>query len=433
MKKIPNRPLVRAALATALLATSLAATSARATTMTVNATTDDLNLGPNGNCTLREAILAANTNAAVDACPAGQPSPTIDLISLPPGTYDLSIAGLYDDANLTGDLDITDDLQIKGSGAPLTIVDAHAVDRVFHIRWNDTTVISDMTIRGGNPLVAHGGGIYVESNGKTALLRDVIRNNVPGLYGEAGGVYQYQAGFLEIRDTTIRDNTASYSPAAAFYGQALLVNSTISGNTAVSISPGYGAFAAISVPYTTGHLTIVHAPFSLTLAQRGYDNDIVVQQGGTATLANTLIDGSCAVFGTGTITSLGGNLESPGTTCPLTQPFDQPGVASAGIGPLSSNFALVETHMPAASSPAYNAADPASCQATDERGVARPQSGACDIGAVERRPGCMAMVANEPGRGLTIDPLGVALPLSPLAVALAFRLRRRRAMTRAGA
>ena len=159
MKKIPNRPLVRAALATALLATSLAATSARATTMTVNATTDDLNLGPNGNCTLREAILAANTNAAVDACPAGQPSPTIDLISLPPGTYDLSIAGLYDDANLTGDLDITDDLQIKGSGAPLTIVDAHAVDRVFHIRWNDTTVISDMTIRGGNPLVAHGGGI----------------------------------------------------------------------------------------------------------------------------------------------------------------------------------------------------------------------------------------------------------------------------------
>ncbi len=424
MKKSPDRFLL---IPTALALTlSLAApATAPAATITVNATTDDLDLGANGNCTLREAIVAANTNAAVDACPAGQAAPTIDLISLPPGTYDLSITGLYEDQGFTGDLDITDDVQIKGSGAPLTIVDAHAVDRVFHIRWNGNTTISDMTIRGGNPLTAHGGGIYVESNGKTKLERDVIRNNVPGLFGEAGGVYQYQAGFLEIRDTTIRDNTASYSPAASFYGNALLVNSTISGNTAVSISPGYGAFAAVSVPYNTGHLSIVHTTFSNNFAQWGWDNDVVVSQGGTATLANTLLDGSCAVFGTGTITSLGGNLESPGSTCPFTQPYDQLAVASPAIGPLASNSALVETHMPAASSPALNAADPASCQATDERGVARPQSGACDIGAVERRPGCVAVVSRDPGGALAIDPLGLAIPLLPLAVTLAFRLKRR--------
>ncbi|MFN7955100.1 MAG: right-handed parallel beta-helix repeat-containing protein [bacterium] len=411
-------------LATALSAALSLASLAAATTITVTATTDDLNLGPNGNCTLREAIVAANTNAAVDACPAGQPSPTVDLISLPPGTYDLSIAGLYEDAGLTGDLDITDDLQLKGSGASITTVDAHAVDRVFHIRWNGTTVISDMTIRGGNPLTAHGGGIYVESNGKTALLRDVIRNNVPGLFGEAGGVYQYQAGFLEIRDTTIRDNTASYSPAASFYGNALLVNSTVSGNTAVSISPGYGAFAAVSVPYNTGHLSIVHTTFSNNFAQWGYDNDVVVSQGGTATLANSLVDGSCAVFGTGTITSLGGNLESPGSTCPFTQPYDQLAVASPGIGPLASNSALVETHMPAASSPALNAADPASCQATDERGVARPQSGACDIGAVERRPGCVAVISRETGGALSVDLLGLAIPFVPFFAGLLRRARR---------
>ena len=38
----------------------------------------------NGNCTLREAIRAANTNAAVDACPAGTAT---DFIFLPNGTY----------------------------------------------------------------------------------------------------------------------------------------------------------------------------------------------------------------------------------------------------------------------------------------------------------------------------------------------------------
>src|ERR1043165_2806342 len=39
------------------------------TTIVVNTTADDA--VNNGNCTLREAIMAANTNAAVDACPAG--------------------------------------------------------------------------------------------------------------------------------------------------------------------------------------------------------------------------------------------------------------------------------------------------------------------------------------------------------------------------
>ena len=34
-------------------------------------------------------------------------------------------------------------------------------------------------------------------------------------------------------------------------------------------------------------------------------------------------------------------------------------------------------------SPAINAGNPATCLATDERGVARPQSGICDIGAYE--------------------------------------------------
>ena len=39
--------------------------------------------------------------------------------------------------------------------------------------------------------------------------------------------------------------------------------------------------------------------------------------------------------------------------------------------------------MPAANSPALD--NGANCPATDQRGVARPQGAACDIGAVERR------------------------------------------------
>jgi hypothetical protein len=39
--------------------------------------------------------------------------------------------------------------------------------------------------------------------------------------------------------------------------------------------------------------------------------------------------------------------------------------------------------MPLAGSPAIDAGDPATCPASDQRGVARPQAVACDIGAVE--------------------------------------------------
>ena len=51
---------------------------------TITVTTNVDNLTDNGDCTLREAIQAANTDAAVDACPPGNGA---DLILLAPGSY----------------------------------------------------------------------------------------------------------------------------------------------------------------------------------------------------------------------------------------------------------------------------------------------------------------------------------------------------------
>jgi CSLREA domain-containing protein len=53
----------------ALISVALAAKPAQAATITVNTNADDSTA--NTNCTLREAITAANTNAAVDACTSG--------------------------------------------------------------------------------------------------------------------------------------------------------------------------------------------------------------------------------------------------------------------------------------------------------------------------------------------------------------------------
>src|SRR5690242_7952991 len=82
----------------------LGATGLHAATITVNTTTDELN--NDGDCSLREAIQAANTNAAVDRCTAGTLTP-IDEIIVPPGTYTLTLAGANENNNATGDLDIS--------------------------------------------------------------------------------------------------------------------------------------------------------------------------------------------------------------------------------------------------------------------------------------------------------------------------------------
>ena len=102
-----------------------------AAAITVTTTVDELNT--DGDCSLREAVRAANTNAAVDACAAGQNDQT-DTITVPAGTYTLTVAG-NDEVAAGGDLDLrdnvaVDDLVINGAGAATTIIQACAVEQL---------------------------------------------------------------------------------------------------------------------------------------------------------------------------------------------------------------------------------------------------------------------------------------------------------------
>src|SRR5262249_20845384 len=82
---------------------------ARAATITVDSTTDSA--VADGNCGLRDAILAANRDSAVDACVAGSGA---DVVVVPAGIYQVGLPGPGEDAGATGDLDVTGDLEIDG-------------------------------------------------------------------------------------------------------------------------------------------------------------------------------------------------------------------------------------------------------------------------------------------------------------------------------
>jgi len=148
-------------------------------------------------------------------------------------------------------------------------------------------------------------------------------------------------------------------------GVTNLVNSTVTGN----IAPASGN-AALFV----GTFTAANATLNIT-------NTIVAE--------NRDLDGNpgtgcfVAPFGSGivTLTSGGTNVFTDPTCAPIAS--DQV-VASAGLGPLVANGGLTLTHGLNAGSPALDAANPASCPATDQRGVARPRGAGCDVGSVEQ-------------------------------------------------
>ncbi len=95
---------------------------------------------------------------------------------------------------------------------------------------------------------------------------------------------------------------------------------------------------------------------------------------------------ACYTVG-GTFTSAGYNL-STDESCGLSEASDLPG-ASSGLAPLALNApGTTETMALTEGSPAIGAIPPgeAECGAsvtTDQRGVVRPQDGACEIGAYE--------------------------------------------------
>src|SRR5204862_411815 len=92
--------------AAAVAAVALAAPGdAPAATINVNTTTDEAIAG--GTCSLREAIISANTNAGGSGCTAGDLS-SLDTINVPASAshYTLTIAGSLEDNSASGDLDI---------------------------------------------------------------------------------------------------------------------------------------------------------------------------------------------------------------------------------------------------------------------------------------------------------------------------------------
>ena len=135
-------------------------------TFVVNSAVDDGSGAVDGLVSLREAIVAANTNAAFGDAQAGDATGDTILFDGPVSELTHTL--------LNGELEITDDLVITGSQGSITI-DAANASRIFNINTNELVALNNLTLTNGT--ADRGGAILSEAGGTTRLTNVTLTNN----------------------------------------------------------------------------------------------------------------------------------------------------------------------------------------------------------------------------------------------------------------
>lgn len=271
-----------AALVLGALAATAAAPPAEAATFTVS------NLNDSGSGSLRQAILDANGAAGADVV-AFQ-------------------AGLTGTVTLTsGELAVTDSVDIQGPGEAALTVSGNGASRVFYL-YDDAALldvtISNLTVTGGS--ANRGGGIATLDESLT-LDHVTLQGNaaVGDTPGDGGGLWASGPSLtLALRHCTISGNTAEGEGGGAYVGSlytpTVLEDSVFQGNQAGGDGGAISFFQpheAITIERTTvSGNTAGAAGGGISL----YDTD-----GGTFTLRESTISGNDAATGGGAFLEAG--------------------------------------------------------------------------------------------------------------------------------
>jgi len=210
------------------------------------------NLDDAGAGSLRQAVLDANATPAV-----------ADVITFQ--------AGLSGTITLTsGELLITDILDIQGPGAATITVSGNNASQVFEIQVGGAAVnISGLTLTGGS---GGNGGAICNDDGNLTLTRMVITGN--RAFGDGGGICN-GIGDVTVESSTVSNNFAGGDGGglASSFGTITFRNSIVSGNS--SEQDGGGLYQ------DTGTFNILNTTISGNISDRSgggfYSNSGIAQ------------------------------------------------------------------------------------------------------------------------------------------------------------
>jgi hypothetical protein len=238
------------------------------------------NFADSGTGSLRQAVLDANAN------------PGADLIRF-------AAAARHDSVVLTsGQLSITDNLEIDGPGADRLAVSGNDASRVFEIGSGAAVTIDGLTITHGHVLLRGGG---IRNDGTLTLSHAVVSDNevigLPG-FGSAvdplgGGIFN--TGSLAVHHSLFIGNRSTGAdglpggPGSAALGGAIMSLGSVAAPASTTVS--YSTFLHNQA---VGGAAAVNAPLT-----RGGIGGAIMNDAGTMDVSYSLFDGNRAGCGAG--------------------------------------------------------------------------------------------------------------------------------------
>ncbi|MEH2211450.1 DUF4347 domain-containing protein [Nostoc sp.] len=247
----------------------------------VNTDTVVTNTNDSGAGSLRQAILNANATAGADT---------------------ITFAGAFTDATpdiitlTSGNLTITDDVTILGTGALNLTISGNNASGVFEISGTGTdTSINGLKIAQASNTI---GSIVLNSNATLSLTNSTVSDNS----GSVGGIFN--KGSLNLTNTTVADNQGlSFGGGIFNTGNLSLTNSTVSDNTADTY--GGGIFNTGNLSITNSTISGNYLPSVFDYARGGPGNFLVDSYGGgvfntgNLSITNSTVSNSRATYGGG--------------------------------------------------------------------------------------------------------------------------------------
>jgi CSLREA domain-containing protein len=439
-------------------------------------TTLDDELNSDGDCSLREAIEAANTNTSVDACGSG---------GVLTDTITFDVAGII---TVTSQLEVTAGGPLVIDGSENISTTSGAVTAVWWGDWESEFTLQNFSVINGHHgglenygnltinncifkgnsgyaagAIFNGGAMIIKNsiisdniadanaggimnNGNLAIYNSSIYGNTSS--GDGGGILN-DLGILVINNSNLYDNFAHFGGGIANIESGIIINnSTISNNSASSQGGGvYNWWGTVTITNTTlsgdnaqygggvynieGNININNSTLSSNVADSlggGLFSEYGSIMFSNTIIANSLSGGNCTA-GSGIITDAGHNIDTD-DTCNLNPANGSLPNTNPLLGPLQDNGGPTWTHALSWYSPAIDAGDAAQCPATDQRGISRPRDGdgdglaVCDIGSYEvEGPPVSPLLVNISGltTGLVgqikhftavVEPFSTTIPLT---------------------